>query len=183
MVTGLVTKREPDQCNIFRTSHFLHLGAFQKSFRYLGAHSSSFATVSDTICNLLQMCSQRPFVDATTSQPVSCILPTFPPASLLTPSSRTFFCHRITGPPSAISLVVPPSSDQTAAGAQLSVLGGCRWEDEGGSREVGRRLHHRLSRASLPSLLQPPTCRGAHVTPPMCVTRLLISSMNFREKG
>ena len=94
--------------------------------------------------NLDQMWSQRPFVDATTFQPASCILatfhpPPFSPLSLLDPF--------VTSPHCPFPSVSP--SNQTAAGPAEWCLGrrpgGC-------SGSVGRRLHHRLR----PGLLLPP---------------------------
>ena len=107
--------------------------------------------------NLDQMWSQRPFVDATTFQPASCILatfhpPPFSPLSLLDPF--------VTSPHCPFPSVSP--SNQTAAGPAEWCLGrgpgGC-------SGSVGRRLHHRLR----PGLLLPPLLQQP---------RLLVGTLN-----
>ena len=130
--------------------------------------------------NLDQMWIQRPFVDATTFQPASCILATFHPPSF---SPSSFFYPFVTSPHCPFPSVSP--SNQTAAGPAEWCLGrrpgGC-------SGSVGRRLHHRLRPGLLlPPLLQQPRllvgttqhCTALnHVTPSsrMCVTVLPVSS-------
>ena len=97
--------------------------------------------------NLDQMWSQRPFVDATTFQPASCILATFHPPSS---SPSSFFYPFVTSPHCPFPSVSP--SNQTAAGPAEWCLGrgpgGC-------SGSVGRRLHHRLRPGLLPPSLTP----------------------------